>query len=167
MTSRITCQDILRDELLLCRRLLAECWGADTSHASVAGKYEGRPRSSGQCYVTSMYIAERLGRLLPEVPVFIGRGCVIRDGITLLNNHGWLYCRPLGSGWLVLDITLDQAGPFEEVYINSACSQEEQGVIEYIPRDWRGLGDVTDLDVWSRLFILTTRAHATKALSRI
>lgn len=131
-------------------------WDVDTSHSScrsIAGP--GSP--VGQCYVSSMVVAEFLARLGIEASIV--RGTVYCHERVIISDHGWVEFS-LDDQWWICDLTLGQVMGLSKISMIPRRLTE----VDYVSRDRRTLSSVTNLDVWSRFWILSSRVFMREAV---
>lgn len=144
----------LAAQLTLLFEAASGAWDVDTSHASCIS-LAGAGLPHGQCYVTSMLIADHLMRFQPHVSnVVISRGRVRRstDSKCLIEDHGWVEFILHGNRYLC-DFTLHQSAECDPIIL----AKRNDVTIEYSAQDVRSLSEVSNLDVWVRYWILSTR----------
>lgn len=136
------------------REFLENAWGADTAHPSRAGSLVP---SAGQCYVSTMALAEQLA----DEP-YVDRVDIVRGSVTsllgtvLIGDHSWAeiqFVEDEGSG-ICIDLTLDQAGCFPKVVV---FRDTEGAPARYQAHTACTLSGVKNEGVWLRYFTLTGR----------
>lgn len=136
---------------------LQRSWNIDTAHKSCYGSARrGSPR--GQCYVSAMAVAHALNNV--GINATIARGRVYSQDELLIADHGWVEFVFNYEQW-VCDPTLDQAEGMTPILMMPMNSVE----IDYQATDYRSLAAVTNIDVLSRFWILSSRVFACEVMS--
>lgn len=111
------------------RKELAPNWCVETAYHSV-NESAGINKSTGQCVVSAMLLAERLAEKIPDIKIKIALGEVLdTNGNILIDNHGWV--EVLGDDckkWNI-DITLDQSDVKLPVYFDLAKKPKNTEII--------------------------------------
>jgi hypothetical protein len=152
-TPRDIGSDVLRGAYRL-RAALESVWARDTAHPSCAEV--DQPQSSGQCYVSAMALAERISTIRGVKRADLCRGSVSdQRGDILIADHAWVVVAfKSAHADLLIDLTLDQAGPFPSVMTSMSANFER---VVYCKADSRVLRDVTNDAVWLRYMVLDMR----------
>lgn len=109
------------------RRICEKSWQQGTAHKSVR-HISTSGSSTGQCFVTSWVIFEELANNPLVSNVSICRGVTRLNSASTLHDHCWVEGYLTDSRFLI-DITLDQAGGPEIVFLNP--SNRSQNATEY------------------------------------
>lgn len=124
-------------------------WDSDTCHASC--KHASRPGSPvGQCYVSSMCIAQLLENF--GIRTQINRGAVYSEYECLIEDHGWVEFFYHGQSW-ISDVTLHQLSGYSYIIMDLKSAS---GNI-YKVSESRALANIDNEDVLFRHAILTSR----------
>lgn len=136
---------------------LRRSWDIDTAHKSCYGSAR-RESSKGQCYVSAMVVAHVLDSV--GINATITRGTVYSQDKLLIADHGWVEFIFDREQW-VCDLTLDQAKGMSPILMMPMNSVE----IDYRAIDYRSIAAVTNIDVLSRFWILSSRVFAYEVVS--